>query len=157
MYRTIFKNINRWNDKANIKVAKRSKLNKVTQMKEWSKIKAWWYFALIFSGMQANNPHLMSRSKSTDARLARPYICASWPRQLIGNTRQQVGKNQDRRFTKLWRMVSHSPDVILQSVWTKCQSDANFKISEKNILKNWILNWNISKHEKIFLFVKKSK
>jgi hypothetical protein len=62
-------------------------LDKAVQTKSRPQIKVWWYFGLIFPGLQASYPNLMPRTKSTDVRLARPCTCASWSRQPIRVTR----------------------------------------------------------------------
>jgi hypothetical protein len=115
-------------------MAKGSKLNKAAQMRKWSQIKVRWYFASIFPGAQANNPSLRSRTKCTDARLARPYICASWSRQSIGKTRQQVRKIQvdvspkalTNGHSLIWRDFTKRLNQIVRMMWTLKFQDKYF-------------------------------
>ena len=125
----LYKKYSRQNPKVCIKMITGKGWIKPRRWKTDHKSKSGGNFSSIFPGQQASCPNLMPRTKSTDARLARPYACASWTWQSIGTTRLLVGKSQNRNVTKNWRMVGQSSGMNLPSIYAKYQSDVNFENS----------------------------
>jgi hypothetical protein len=130
------------------------RLDKATQMKNRPQIEVRWHFSSAFPGQQASCPNLMPRTKSTDARLARPYTCASWTWQSIGTTRLLVGKSRNRSVTEPRRMVNQSSGMSLPSIHAKYQSDVNFENSFQNISHINTLPDRTFRISKLFDFVK---
>ena len=102
---------------------------KAYQIKNWPQTKVRWYFDPTSPGLQANYPNLMPWTKSTNARLARPYACASWAWQSIRTTRLQVWKRRSRSAIGPWRMTSRLSDTLLPRASTTCHSGVNIEIS----------------------------